>query len=152
MLTATRMPTAAKLFAALGLAAVGWFASEAIRPLLPPQTDFGWFNQVNMALGLICGWRVTGNRVGAGFAEAVSAGLTGAAALVFWGLFAQSLNTMLANALDKRYDGPFEGLLSIFTIGVEYGAYLLDGIVIGIIVIGGVLTGVFANWIANRYE
>ena len=80
-----RMPTAAKLFAALGLAAVGWFASEAIRPLMPPHTQFGWFNQVNVVLGLICGWRVTGRRVGGTFSEAISAGLTGVIALVFLG-------------------------------------------------------------------
>ncbi len=86
------MPTSAKMVAAIGLAIVGWFASEAIRPHLPEQTQFGWFNQVNVGLGLICGWKVTGKRVQGGLAEALSGGLTGAAALTFWALFAQSFN------------------------------------------------------------
>lgn len=145
------MPTAAKLVGALGLAAVGWFASEAIRPLMPPETNFGWFNQVNVALGLICGWRVLGKRVGGGFFEGVSAGLTGAAALVFWGLFVQALNQMLANALDKKYDGPMEGIMGIFNLMLEFSQFLLDGTVIGIIVVGGLLTGVIADRIAQRF-
>ena len=139
------MPTAAKMVAAVGLAAVGWFTSDAIRPLLPEHTDFGRFNEVNLIIGFICGWRVTGKRVQGGLTEAFSGGLTGAAALVFWGLFAQSFNTMLANALDRKYDGPFEGLVGIFYIGVEYAQYLLNAQVIGIIVIGGILTGLVAN-------
>ena len=146
-----RMPTAAKLFAALGMAAVGWFASEAIRPLLPEHTNFGWFNQVNVVLGLICGWRVTGRRVGGTFSEAISAGLTGAIALVFWGLFAQSFNLMLADALDKKYRGPFEGIMGIFNNAMDFGVYLMNGTVIGTILIGGMLTGVFADWISKRY-
>ena len=145
------MPTAAKLIGAIGLAAVGWFASEAIRPLMPPHTDFGWFNQVNVALGLICGWRVLGKRVGGGFSEAISAGLTGAAALVFWGVFVQAFNQMLDFALEKKYDGPFEGIIGVFNLMLEFGANLLDAKVIGIIVIGGLLTGILADRVARRY-
>lgn len=146
-----RMPTAAKLFAAVGMAAVGWYGSEAIRPLLPDHTNFGWFNQVNVVLGIICGWRVVGRRVGGTFSEAVSAGLTGSVALVFWGLFAQSFNLMLKDALDKKYKGPFDGIMGIFNNAMDYGQYLVDGTVIGIILVGGILTGVFADWIAKRF-
>jgi len=144
------MPTMAKLVAAIGLGLVGWFASEAIRPLMPPQTNFGVFNELNVLLGLLCGWRVIGTRVGGGIAESFGIGLTGAAALVFWGVFLQSFNTMLDNALKRKYDGPFEGLVAVFNIGVEYGAILLNGTVIGIIVIGGIATGLAANWIHAR--
>ncbi|WP_371224131.1 TrgA family protein [Roseovarius sp. 2305UL8-3] len=144
------MPTSAKMVAAVGLAIVGWFGSEAIRPLLPEQTQFGWFNQVNVALGLICGWRVTGKRVQGGLTEALSGGLTGAAALTFWGLFAQSFNLMLADALAGRHGGPFEGLIAVFYNAVDYGQYLLDAKVIGIIVGGGILTGLIANRFTPR--
>jgi len=146
-----KMPTAAKFFAALGLAAVGWIASEAIRPLLPPHTDFGWFNQVNVVLGVICGWRVTGRRVGGTFSEAISAGLTGVISLVFWGLFVQSFNLMLDEALEKKFKGPFEGIMGIFDNAMEFGVFLIDGKVIGIILIGGILTGLFADWISKRF-
>lgn len=144
------MPSAAKAVAALGLAAVGWFASEAIRPLLSEHTDFGWFNQVNVVLGFLCGWRVTGRRVGTNFTEAVSAGLTGSAALTFWGLFAQAFNQMLDNALEKKYDDPLEGIIGMFNLALEFGVYLLDGTVIAILIIGGIVTGLVANSVANR--
>lgn len=145
-----RMPTAAKLVGAFGLALVGWFASEAIRPLMPPQTNFGKFNEVNVVLGLLCGWIVVGKRVSGSTAEGISAGLTGAAALVFWGLFVQSFNLMLDNALNRKYEGPFEGLVAIFNIGVDFAQYLANSTVIGIIVIGGIVTGLAANWISRR--
>jgi len=108
------------------------------------------FNELNVLLGLLCGWRVIGTRVGGGIAESFGIGLTGAAALVFGGVFLQSFNTMLDNALRRKYDGPFEGLVAVFNIGVEYGAILLNGTVIGIIVIGGIATGLAANWIHAR--
>ena len=106
---------------------------------------------MNVVLGIACGWRVTGRRVGTGFSEAVSAGLTGVAALVFWGLFAQAFNQMLADALERKYRGPFEAIMGMFELAMEYSLYLLNGTVIGIVVIGGLITGIVANWVANRY-
>lgn len=140
-----RMPTAAKAISALMLAAVAWFAADAIRPLLPEQTQFGRFNEVAALIGLLVGWRVLGNRVQGGVIAAFSGGLTGAAALVFWNLFAQSLYKMLENSLDRKYDGPLEGVIAIFSIALEYAQYLVDPTVLGIIVGGAVVTGLVAN-------
>lgn len=147
-----QMPTPAKLIAAIGLGAVGWIGSDLIRPLMPPDTNFGWFNYVNLALGLVCGWVVTGKRVGHGYAEGFSAGLTGLGALVFWALFAQSLNEMLERALDRRYDGPVEGIIAMFELAAEFGAYLLDGPLIAFLCLGGILTGIVAEWVARRWS
>lgn len=140
-----RMPTAAKLVSAILLAVVAWLACDAIRPLLPEQTRFGWFNHVGAGIGLIVGWRVIGIRVQGTFFEAISAGLTGAAALVFWNLLVQSFNEMLANALARRYSGPFEGLVGVFYIAIDYLQYLADPTVLAIIIGGSVLTAVVAN-------
>ena len=63
-----RMPTMGKLAAAIGLGIVGWVGSELFRPLMPDDTNFGWFNYVNVVLGVVCGWRVTGTRLGRGYA------------------------------------------------------------------------------------
>lgn len=145
-----RMPTAAKLVTALGLAAVGWLASEAVRPLLPEQTQFGWFNEVNVALGLVCGWVVTGSRMGHGISNAIGAGLTGGGALVFWGLLGQSVYRMLENSLARKYDGPMEGIVAVFEIGVDFGRYLADARVLGIVVIGGIVTGLAGEALARR--
>jgi hypothetical protein len=82
-----------KLFAAVGLGITGWIGSEIIRSVMPPHTDFGAFNIVNVILGLMCGWVVAGTRLGYGYRQGVAAGLTGAAALVFWAVIIQSFST-----------------------------------------------------------
>ncbi|SEK54456.1 hypothetical protein SAMN05443999_101633 [Roseovarius azorensis] len=146
------MPTAAKLAAAAGLGMVGWIASDMIRPLMPSDTSFGWFNHVNLVLGFLCGWVVIGKRVGRGWAEAFSAGLTGTGALVVWGLFAQSFNEMLKRSLDRRYDDPIEGVTAVFELAVEFGSYLLNGPLIGFLCVGGILTGLVAEWVARRWS
>ena len=147
-----RMPTTAKIVAAIGLAIVAWFASEKIRPLMPPDTNFGWFNQVNMVLGILCGWVVIGSRAGRSYSEAISSGLTGMGALVFWGLFLQSFNEMLKLALDRRYDGPVEAITSIFAIAVDFGTYLLNGPLIMLLVGGSIAVGLVTEWASRRWS
>lgn len=146
-----RMPTMGKLAAAIGLGIVGWVGSELFRPLMPEDTSFGWFNYVNVVLGVVCGWRVTGTRLGRGYAEGFSAGLTGLGALVFWAIFLQSLNEMLKRALDNRYDGAVEGITSMFELATEYALTMLDGTLIGALLAGGVLVGVISEWVARRW-
>jgi len=147
-----QMPTAARLVAAIGLSIVGWFGSELFRPLMPEDTNFGWFNVVNVVLGAICGWRVTGRRLGYGYAEGFSAGLTGVAALVFWALFLQSLNEMLKRALDNRYDGVIKGLTAMFDLMVDYGMTMINGPLIGALVTGGIVVGVVSEWVSHRWS
>ncbi len=147
-----KMPTAAKMAAAACLGGIGWYASELIRPLMPDGTDFGWFNYVNLLLGLLCGWFVTGTRVGRGYFESFSAGLTGMAALVFWGLFLQSLNEMLKLALQNRYEGPVEGIVAIFEIGIDFGSTLLNTNLIITLIVGGIVTGILSEWASRRWS
>ncbi|WP_299843967.1 TrgA family protein [uncultured Roseovarius sp.] len=147
-----KMPTAAKMAAAICLGAVAWYASEIIRPLMPDGTDFGWFNYVNLVLGLLCGWFVVGTRVGRSYVESFSAGLTGMAALVFWALFLQSFNEMLKLALQRRYEGPVEAIVAIFEIGVDFGSSLLDAKLIFVLLVGGIVAGVMAEWASRRWS
>lgn len=147
-----RMPTAAKLVAAILLAGLAWYGSEMFRPLMPPDTNFGWFNEVNVILGVLCGWFVLGKRSGYGYSEAIGAGLTGLAALLFWAMFLQCLNEMLKRALDKRYDGPVEALVSMFDIALDFGMPLLNGPLIGFLVVGSILIGVIAEWASHRWS
>jgi len=147
-----RMPTMGKLAAAVGLGLVGWVASDLYRPLMPADTTFGWFNYVNAGVGMLCGWRVTGRRLGYGYAQGFSAGLTGVAALVFWAVFLHSLNEMLKRALEERYDGAVEGLISMFELAADYLLKMLDGTLIGALVTGGVLVGVISEWVARRWS
>ena len=119
---------------------------------MPEDTNFGWFNVVNVVLGAICGWRVTGRRLGYGYAEGFSAGLTGVAALVFWALFLQSLNEMLKRALDNRYDGVIKGLTAMFDLMVDYGMTMINGPLIGALVTGGIVVGLVSEWVSHRWS
>ena len=149
---ATRtLPTAARLVAALSLAALGWFASDLVRPLMPPATAFGWFNYVNAGIGLLCGWIVIGSRAGRGMMDALTNGLTGVLALIFWAFFVQSLNLMLKQSMEGRYDGPFEAVIGIFNNAVDYARYLIDPALIGALLIGGMLCGVLAEAASRRW-
>lgn len=118
-------PTAAKLIAALILGGLGYVLSGLVVPVLPEDTDPGWFPLVNLVIGLLCGWITVGRRAGRGYAAAIGNGLTGGAALLFWGLFVQAGNEMLRLALRKRFDGPIESLLALLEKGAEWGMLAL---------------------------
>lgn len=146
------MPSSGKLAAAFGLGVLGWIGSELFRPLMDEATNFGWFNYVNSLLGFVCGWWVTGRRLGFGYVVGISAGLTGMAAMVFWALFTQSLYEMLRLALDGRVSGVMNGLTRIFDLGAEYGLIMLDGTLIGVLLVGGFLTGAISEWAERRWS
>jgi len=146
------MPTFGKLVAAIGLGALGWIGSELFRPLMDAATNFGWFNYVNAGLGLICGWRVAGRRLGFGYATGISAGLTGTAALVFWAVVVQAFNEMMRLVLDGRLTGLMTGLTEMVELAAEYALLLLDGTLIGVLLAGGFLTGAIAEAAQRRWS
>lgn len=146
------MPTAARLAAAVLLAILGMIVSDMIKTTMPDYTQFGYFSYVSLVIGALCGWFVVGPRVGQGMVTALSTGLTGMAALVFWGLFILSANEMLRLAFLRRYDGPFEALVSIFQIMVEFGVNLLHAPILGALFAGGLAVGVAAEWVSGRWS
>ncbi len=145
------LPTAARLVAAIALGVLGWVGSDLVRPLLPPQTAFGWFNYVNAGLGVLCGWFVIGSRAGRGFAEALANGLTGVLALIIWGFFVQSFNLMLKKSLEKKYDGPVEAIVGIFNNALDYAQFLIDPALIASLLVGGMICGLLAEYAARRW-
>lgn len=139
------MPTAARLVAALILAATAWLVSQTVKPYLPEGLNFGWFDQVNLALGVVIGWVVIGGRSGRGMSAAVGNGLTGAATLVFWAIFLQASNEMLRQALRRHYRGPVEAVLDVFALSLDYARLVLHLDVAGLLILGGIVAGVLAE-------
>jgi hypothetical protein len=146
------MPTTGRGVAAILMAILAWYASEMFRPLMPEGTGFGWFNEVNVALGLLSGWIVIGSRLNYGYGNALGAGLTGVGAMVFWAVFLQSFNEMLRLALEKRYDGPVEGIIAIFEIGIDYLFTMWHIPLIVLLVVGGIVIGLVSEWVARRWR
>lgn len=146
------MPTAAKLVAALCLAALGYVVSDLIRPLLPASTHFGLFNYVNALIGLVMGWRVVGRRAGRGMSAAIGNGFTGTVALVFWGLFVQATNEMVRRSFARHFDSMVEAIAAIFEHMVEYGEIMLDAKVVVALLLGGIATGILAEIAAGRWR
>ncbi len=147
------MPDAARLVAALSLALIAFIVSGLVIPRMPEGTNFGWFTHVNVLLGLICGWMIMGKRAGHGMiTPAINNGLTGVAALVFWGLFAQGVNEMVRLAMRNRYDGPFEALTAILQIGLDFGKVLLAANIILTLLIGGALAGVATEYAKRKWR
>lgn len=146
------MPTAAKLVAALCLAVVAYITSEAIKPVMPPETNFGSFTWVNVVIGLGCGWVVTGSRADGGIGRAIGAGLTGVVALVFWGLAVQAVNEMVARSFKRRYDTATEAIASVFEIAADWGVYLGNQSVWMPLVIGAIVTGLLTGIASYRWR
>ncbi|MFU1479441.1 TrgA family protein [Roseovarius sp. C7] len=152
MSPSNKLPTIARLTAALCLAALGWYGSELVRPTMPPETNFGWFNYVNAGIGLACGWKVIGSRLGTGYTDAISTGLTGVGAMLFWVIFTHSCNQMLGNALDRDYKGLMDALTGIFEIATEYVLYLLHLPLLAALVGGGIVIGLLAEALHRRWS
>ncbi|WP_171129169.1 MULTISPECIES: TrgA family protein [unclassified Ruegeria] len=146
------MPTAHRLVAGICLLVIAFIVSTMIIANGEEGKDYGYFTYVNMGLGLACGWKVMGKRAGRGWVAAVNNGLTGVAALVFWGLFVQGVYEMFRLAMRHRYDGPFDAVLAIFTLSVEYGRQLITPEILLTLAIGAVITGLLTEVAYRRWR
>ncbi|MFD2741115.1 TrgA family protein [Sulfitobacter aestuarii] len=146
------MPTAARLTAAVCLALVAFVVSGMIKPLWPESTDFGYFTQVNMLIGLCAGWIVMGARVGRGITAAIHNGLAGVFVLLIWGLGVQAIHEMMRLAMRNRYDNVFEAVTAVAQIAAKFGAQILTLPVALALIMGGVISGLMAEYADKRWR
>lgn len=146
------MPTAARLFSAICLAVLGFLVSELIKGVMPERTAFGIFSLLNAGIGAVVGWVVVGSRAGRGLSAGISNGITGTVALVLVGLGVQAINEMVRLAMRNRFDGPVEAFAAIFEIAIEYAAILVDGGIIGLLIVGALITGVVSEFAAKNFR
>lgn len=147
----TNMPTAAKAAAGVWFALVGFAAAEAYKPLMPPETVFGWFSAVCAALGFMIGWWVLGPLGGRGYRPALASGARTAFTLLFWAVMVFSLREMILRSIDKRYGGPTQAVVSTFDIILDYVRLMADGLFLGVLVAGGLVGGLVVEWVARRW-
>ena len=150
MLPTQKMPTAGKLVSAIGLAGLAWFASGVVIAIWPYDFDFGYFRLFSAAVGLVMGWRVIGTRLTRGYLQGMGAGLTGLFALLFWVFLLLSFYEMIQRSLVNRFDGPFEALVGVFDIAWQYAQNVIYMPLIVTLIVGAMLVGLIAEFVARR--
>lgn len=145
------MPTAARLLAALGMATVAFFAAEIYKPGLPPETIWGRFTTFCVIFGLLIGWFDLGRIVGRGYNAAITSGIRASAVLVFWCLIIFSIFVMIQKSLQKRYRDVSEALEGVFVLMADFGAALLRVEPMVVLVVGGILVAMLAEWGHKRW-
>lgn len=143
------MPTAARLIAALVLAATAWITSQMVKPYLPEGTDFGWFEYLNTGLGVVIGWITIGSRAGRGRSAAIGNGITAAVVVAFWAIFLQAFYEMLEQSMNRRYKGPTDAILDVFDMCWEFALHLAHLDVAGPLLLGGIAAGILSE-LASR--
>ncbi len=146
------MPTAARIFGAFCFAVIGFLGAEAVKPMMPEGTQFGYFSLVMAAIGAACGWSVMGGLVGRGYGVAISSGWRTSATLVFFGLLLFSGREMILRSIHRRYHGPVEALQGMVALATEYGRLLLNTQDLVILIGGGALAGLLVEWISRRWR
>ncbi|MCZ7676992.1 MAG: TrgA family protein [Roseovarius sp.] len=150
MRSTERMPTAAKLVSALGLAGLAWYATIIVKEIWPVDENFGYFSSFTALLALLIGWWVIGTRLGRGYMQGISAGLTGLFALLFWAFLLLSSYEMIERALDLRYKGPVQAITGVFDIAIGYAQNVYYWPLIGLLLAGAAVLGLIAEAVARR--
>jgi hypothetical protein len=146
------MPTAAKLFAAVAFALVGFLAAEIFKPHLPEGTQFGFFSPISALIGLVCGWRVIGREVGHGWWESANSGMKTVVAMLALALLIFSTEEMLVLAFRRSYDSPMEAVIGTISLGVDFVQKLFVPDVLITLFAGGILGGLLAEWASRRWR
>jgi hypothetical protein len=144
------MPTAAKLVAAVLFAIVGAIAAHLYLPTLPEGTPPGYLREVSAGVGLICGWRVMGRRVGKGMGEAAGSGIVTSVVMLFWVLLIFSTQTMIHRSMRSLYDGPMDALLGVLSLMYDYGLNLAAPATPVALLVGGMVAGWIAEIVHKR--
>jgi hypothetical protein len=142
--------TMPKLVAAVLFAILAWYVSNLIEPLFPEGYDPGRFSEGNFVIGLGVGWVVAGSRAGRGWSSGISAGLTAAFALVFWGLLLNCTYEMLRLSLRRQYDGPVEAVVGVFELMMENLLLMINPTVLGALFGGAAIIGLIVEYTSRK--
>ncbi len=147
------MPTMAKLFSGIMMAVLGWMCADKVGLYLPEEVQQQMLRPITAFLGLIVGWRFLGKRVGRNWRTAVGFGLSSVVFLTILALFTFSVLEMLKRALRKTYEGPIDAIEGVFEIAADFGRnYLPYADVITTGIVGGIIVGLVAEYIARRWS
>ena len=146
------MPTGGKLIAALAFAALAFFISGLIIPLLPEGTQVGKFGPINALIGAAMGWTIMGKGAGNKLRQSLGYGLTTLAAITFWALIVWAGYEMLQNSIRLRYDGPVEALQDMAQLAIDYAKIAAVQTVVLPAVVGAIFMAWLTDFFARRWS
>ncbi|MGP3695704.1 TrgA family protein [Rhodobacter sp. NSM] len=146
------MPTAAKLFAALAFAALGFLGGRLFAGQLPQGTPTTVFGPTAAGVGLICGWMISGAMAGRGYVAAMSTGVRTVVTTAFVALLGYSVYIMILRALRMLYHGPIEALLGVFSLMMNHAKLLATPEILAVLFLGGLIGGSISEWAGRRWK
>ena len=146
------MPTAAKLFSALGFGLLGWLAAAVLAQGLPEGIVIGMVPEGALVAGLVCGWWIMGGDVGRGYGRAVGTGLRTGVVIVVVVLLGVAIWEMLEAAVRRHYPGPWEALMGAVQYVLRYGALLGYGPFLAVMAAGSAVIGLLAEVVGRRWS
>ena len=146
------LPTTAKLFGAIGLAATGFLTAELIPGKLHAGAAIHGLATMAASFGLALGWRVIGRYAGRGMVKAAERGVHAAIYLLLWTTLFLGALQMLREMQRGRYDSPSEALLDVLAQGMRLGAEAAQPDVLGMLFCGAVLSAMMAEWAWRRWH
>lgn len=149
---ATKMPTGAKLMAAVCFAVVGFVMANYYAFNMPDASSAGPIREGAAVVGAIIGWTVMGGTTGKGYVEAAGAGVKTAVILVLAALFLLALREMLDNSVKMRYDTALDAILDVFQTMAQRARGLLSLGVFGTVLIGGIVSGLLTENAGRRWK
>lgn len=152
------MLTAARLVAALLFAALSWFAATLVvdglrGDLFGESRLYPWFGYTMGLIGLWQGWMVMGKLVGRGVRASMGNGLRTSVQIMIIGLGYFAIREMFVQAVNLRYTDFGVAVFEALELFIAYSADLVTvPVAIGVMVLGGVLSGILTEMASRLWR
>jgi hypothetical protein len=154
--TVEKMPTGARLVAAIVFAGIAYLAAQlahsAIEADVRYEVRVGNMPYIVAAIGVLCGWIIMGRRAGEGTRFAFSSGLLTSVSIFFWSILVFSIYEMVVLSTKMRYKGATEATIDVLRIALEHTLSVSSPQLIALLVFGGFFGGWAAEWASRRYN
>ncbi len=145
------MPTVGKLASLLVFTALALWVSETMKVTMPEGRPVKYFTIVNLLVAAYLGWTMAKNRFHDAYSVSLGSGITIAFCITVVSTFFFAFAEMIKFSMRGRYDGPVEAVVNVFQICVDWLPIVLTPPVIGAVLVGGGLGGLFIEWVNRRF-
>lgn len=145
------MPTIGKLASLLVFTALALGVSETMKIGLPEGRPTKYFTIVNVLVAAYLGWTMAKNRFHDPYSVSLGSGITIAFCITVVSTFLFAFAEMIKISQRGIYDGPVEAVVNVFQICVDWLPMILTPVLIGAVIGGGAIGGIFIEWVNRRF-